>query len=152
MKVDTYVWGEEVILWGDLPEHSFTVKILKPKPGKAGCLSLQYHNEKSETWQVISGAGYALYEREGKAVAEVIGPGKFINLPAKTIHRLMGKSEDFAVLEYSTLDAHAKDPSKEKDVIRLHCVHGREVSPASTVRQAELIRDFIELTEKALSE
>lgn len=152
MKVDKYVWGEEIILWGDLPEHDFTIKILKPKPGRQGCLSLQYHNKKSETWQVISGTGYALYVKDGVVRRDFIGPGKFINLPAKTIHRLVGVSENFSVLEYSTLDEHAKDSTKKKDVIRLHCVHGREVEKPKSKQQAQLIQRFIELTEEILTD
>jgi len=81
----------------------------------------------------------------------VMRKGDIQNLPTGSIHRLMGISQDARVLEPSTPDLHAADKSQPKDVVRLHCVLGREVSPARTPEEGELVKECVQITEEAIA-
>jgi len=148
---DVWPWGSETILWGFKPDHQYTFKILEPKQGRAGCLSLQYHLKKSESWFVLQGVVWALVVVDKLACTRVMRAGDIQNLPTGTIHRLMGISGDARVIEPSTPDLHAADKSAPKDVVRLHCVLGREVSPARTTQEGELVKECAQITEDAIS-
>lgn len=148
-QVDKYIWGEEVILWGYDLSHKYTLKILKPKMGAAGCLSLQYHNEKSESWAVFKGKAWALVVVDGVVCTKILEPGFVMNLPAGVIHRIAGLTQDIQVYETSTPDRHAADKTAQKDVIRLHCLHGREVTPANKNNEA-ILNQSITITLEAM--
>lgn len=150
MKIDCWPWGCEKIVWGFELSHKYTLKILEPKAGRAGCLSLQKHAEKSETWLVMRGSVWALAVAGGQVCTKILRPFDFLNLPAGTIHRLTALEEGVQVLEASTPDVHAADKSRPKDVVRLHCVHGRAVSPAANADEARIVEFCVQLTEKAL--
>lgn len=150
MKKDEWVWGRELIVWGYDPSHRYTFKILEPKKGRQGCLSLQYHDEKSETWLCIRGTAWALVVADGKVCTRLMRPGDIQVLPAGVIHRLMGVTDDVQVAEPSSVDIHAADKETAKDVIRLHCVMGREAAPARSEYEKNIVRKCIEYTEEAI--
>ena len=151
IPVDEWVWGQESLLWGYDSSHAYTLKILAPKVGRAGCLSLQYHHEKSETWFVLSGEIWALMIQSGEVITRIMKKGDFQNLPAGTVHRMMALSDDAKVLESSTPDRHAADKSVPKDVVRLHCVHGRECESFDDAGQQAVVERSIQVTEEAIA-
>ena len=107
-------WGYEVI-WA-LTDR-YCGKVLFVKAGAA--LSLQFHNEKDESWLVQSGrAKLELGEPGQKALnEEVIGPGAAFHYVPGTVHRVTA-IEDTTILEVST-------PHLD-DVVRLEDLYGRE--------------------------
>lgn len=149
-QIDKYVWGEEVILWGYDVSHKYTYKLLKPKVGKEGCLSLQSHKNKSETWLVTKGKVWALYIKDWKVKSQILSEGEVLNLEAGTIHRLMGLTEGCTVAEASTPDLHAADKTLQKDVIRWHCVFGRDCQSSTSEYDRELIEVAVSFTERAI--
>ena len=150
--VHSYIWGDEEILWGFDSSHKYTYKILKPKPGELGCLSLQRHEEKDETWLGISGLGWGiLVDLDRRLIrTRLIKPNMHINIPAGTIHRLMGIDTSFAVAESSTLDEHAADKEKVKDVIRLDCIYGRECAKPRNLLEEKAVKLCINFTKRAI--
>jgi mannose-6-phosphate isomerase-like protein (cupin superfamily) len=150
MKVDKWIWGKEQILRGDDPSHEFTLKILEPEKGRMGCLSLQYHDKKSELWIVFKGLAWALVVVDGVVCTRVMREGDFQVLNQGVLHRLMAVTNDLKVIEPSTVDEHARDKSYPKDVIRLHCVHGREISLPRSEKESELVRESSRVTEEAI--
>lgn len=151
IAVDEWSWGRERIVWGYAPTHQYTFKVLEPKRGRAGCLSLQYHHRKSETWFTLRGVGWALIIVEGVICTRLLRAGDIQNLETGVVHRLMGVSDDLQVLEPSTPDAHAADKSVPKDVVRLHCVFGREVAAPRNAEEARLVAQAAETTEEAIA-
>ena len=107
-------WGYELI-WA-LTDR-YCGKVLFVKAGSA--LSLQFHNEKDESWLVQSGrAKLELGEPGQKALSEeVIGPGAAFHYVPGTVHRVTA-IEDTTILEVST-------PHLD-DVVRLEDLYGRE--------------------------
>lgn len=107
-------WGYELI-WA-LTDR-YCGKVLFVKAGAA--LSLQFHNEKDESWLVQSGrAKLELGEPGQKALnEEVIGPGAAFHYVPGTVHRVTA-IEDTTILEVST-------PHLD-DVVRLEDLYGRE--------------------------
>jgi mannose-6-phosphate isomerase-like protein (cupin superfamily) len=150
LQVDEWIWGTEKIVWGFDPSHKYTFKIIEPRVGRKGCMSLQYHNIKSETWLVIRGIAWGLVVAEGEVCTRLMRPGDIQNLPTGYIHRLMGVTSDVQVVEPSTPDAHAADKSVPKDVVRLHCVLGREVASPRTPEESAVIQECIRITEEAI--
>lgn len=150
LQVDNWVWGNEKIVWGYSPEHKYTFKILEPKKGRMGCLSLQYHNEKSESWLQIKGKSWILVSVKDKICSKILNVGEVQNLPTGTVHRLMGLTEDCQVAEPSTPEAHAADKSAPKDVVRLHCVQGRDCIEGKDENEKQLVLESIRITEEAI--
>ena len=107
-------WGHELI-WA--LSETYCGKVLFVKAGAA--LSLQFHNEKDESWLVQSGrAKLELGEPGQKALSEeVIGPGAAFHYVPGTVHRVTA-IEDTTILEVST-------PHLD-DVVRLEDLYGRE--------------------------
>ena len=107
-------WGHELI-WALTERYCGKVLFVK-----AGCsLSLQFHNEKDESWLVQSGkAKLELGEAGQRALnEEVIGPGAAFHYRPGTVHRVTA-IEDTTILEVST-------PHLD-DVVRLEDRYGRE--------------------------
>jgi mannose-6-phosphate isomerase-like protein (cupin superfamily) len=107
-------WGHELI-WALTDVYCGKVLFVK-----AGCaLSLQFHNEKDESWFVQSGrAKLELGEAGQKALhEEVVGPGAAFHYTPGTVHRVTA-IEDTTILEVST-------PHLD-DVVRLEDLYGRE--------------------------
>ena len=106
-------WGWELI-WADT--DLYVGKILFVRAGQS--LSLQFHNEKDESWYVERGrARLELGEAgEGTLKTEVIGEGACFHYPPGTVHRVTA-IEDTTILEVST-------PHLD-DVVRLEDQYGR---------------------------
>ena len=107
-------WGHELI-WA--LSDAYCGKILFIKAGSA--ISLQFHNQKDESWLVQSGRARLELGEAGQRVLheEVIGPGAAFRYPPGTVHRVTAL-EDTTILEVST-------PHLD-DVVRLEDLYGRE--------------------------
>ena len=106
-------WGHELI-WALTDRYCGKVLFVK-----AGCaLSLQFHNEKDESWLVQSGRAKLELGEVGQTVLneEVIGPGASFHYQPGTVHRVTA-IEDTTILEVST-------PHLD-DVVRLEDAYGR---------------------------
>jgi mannose-6-phosphate isomerase len=111
-------WGHELI-WALTDRYCGKVLFVK-----AGCaLSLQFHNEKDESWLVQSGRAKLELGEVGQKVLneEVIGPGASFHYRPGTVHRVTA-IEDTTILEVST-------PHLD-DVVRLEDLYGREGTSA----------------------
>ena len=85
-------------------------------------LSLQYHEQKDESWLVQSGrARIQLGAVGGELVEEVVGAGAAFHYRPGTVHRITAV-EDTTILEVST-------PHLD-DVVRLEDSYGREGTSA----------------------
>jgi mannose-6-phosphate isomerase len=107
-------WGHELI-WA-LSER-YCGKLIFVKAGCA--LSLQFHNEKDESWLVQSGKAKLELGEAGQKLLheEVIGPGAAFRYRPGTVHRVTAL-EDTTILEVSTPEL--------DDVVRLEDLYGRE--------------------------
>ena len=107
-------WGHELI-WA--LTDVYCGKVLFVTAGSS--LSLQFHNEKDESWLVQSGrAKLELGEVGQRALhEEVISAGAAFHYPPGTVHRITAL-EDTTILEVST-------PHLD-DVVRLADRYGRE--------------------------
>jgi mannose-6-phosphate isomerase len=107
-------WGYELI-WA--VTDIYVGKVLFVKAGES--LSLQYHEQKDESWLIQS--GLAKIElgsvSDEKLVKEVVGPGAAFHYRPGTVHRITAV-EDTTILEVST-------PHLD-DVVRLADSYGRE--------------------------
>jgi mannose-6-phosphate isomerase len=106
-------WGWELI-WADT--DLYIGKILFVRAGQS--LSLQFHNEKDESWYVESGRAKLELGEAGQAIlsTEVIAEGACFHYPPGTVHRVTAV-EDTTILEVST-------PHLD-DVVRLEDQYGR---------------------------
>ena len=106
-------WGHELI-WA--LSEAYAGKVLFVKAGAS--LSLQFHNEKDESWLVQSGKAKLELGEAGQSVLneEVIGPGAAFRYRPGTVHRVTA-IEDTTILEVSTPEL--------DDVVRLEDLYGR---------------------------
>ncbi len=105
-------WGYELI-WAHADEY--VGKVLFVRAGQA--LSLQYHEQKDESWLVQSGrASLELGEVGGELTALEIGEGDAFRYRPGTVHRVTA-IDDTTILEVST-------PHLD-DVVRLDDRYGR---------------------------
>jgi mannose-6-phosphate isomerase len=105
-------WGWELI-WAE--SESYVGKHLFVRAGQA--LSLQYHEEKDESWLVLEGRAHLELGAVGGALETLeIGPGDAFRYRPGTVHRITA-IEDTLVAEVST-------PHLD-DVIRLEDRYGR---------------------------
>jgi mannose-6-phosphate isomerase len=107
-------WGWELI-WAH--SETYVGKVLFVRAGHS--LSLQFHNEKDESWYVESGRAELELGAVGNAVlnTEVITAGASFRFRPGTVHRVTAL-EDTTILEVST-------PHLD-DVVRLDDRYGRE--------------------------
>ncbi|MDQ3065535.1 MAG: cupin [Actinomycetota bacterium] len=112
-KVDK-PWGHELI-WA--LTDVYCGKVLFVKAGAS--LSLQFHNEKDESWLVQSGKAKLELGEAGQRVLneEIIVAGAAFRYTPGTVHRVTA-IEDTTILEVST-------PQLD-DVVRLEDIYGRE--------------------------
>jgi mannose-6-phosphate isomerase-like protein (cupin superfamily) len=107
-------WGYELI-WA--VTDIYVGKVLFVKAGES--LSLQYHEQKDESWLIQS--GLAKIElgsvSDEKFAEEAVGPGAAFHYRPGTVHRITAV-EDTTILEVST-------PHLD-DVVRLADSYGRE--------------------------
>ena len=106
-------WGWELI-WAD--SELYVGKILFVRAGHS--LSLQFHNEKDESWYVEAGRARLELGDAGQGALnrEVIGPGACFRFRPGTVHRVTAV-EDTTIFEVST-------PHLD-DVVRLEDRYGR---------------------------
>ena len=111
-------WGWELI-WADT--ELYVGKVLFVKAGES--LSLQFHNEKDESWYVESGRAKLELGDAGQGILneEVIVAGACFRYRPGTIHRVTAL-EDTTILEVST-------PHLD-DVVRLEDAYGRQGTSA----------------------
>jgi mannose-6-phosphate isomerase len=111
-------WGWELI-WADT--ELYVGKVLFVKAGES--LSLQFHNEKDESWYVESGRARLELGDTGQTVLneEVIAAGACFRYRPGTVHRVTAL-EDTTILEVST-------PHLD-DVVRLEDRYGRQGTSA----------------------
>ena len=111
-------WGHELV-WA--LSDAYAGKVLFVKAGAA--LSLQFHNEKDESWLVQSGRAKLELGEVGESVlkAEIVGPGAAFHYTPGTVHRVTA-IEDTTILEVST-------PQLD-DIVRLEDLYGREGTSA----------------------
>jgi mannose-6-phosphate isomerase len=111
-------WGNELI-WA--VSEDYVGKVLFVKAGES--LSLQYHEQKDESWFVQSGRARLELGTHGEEslVESEIGPGDAFRYRPGTVHRVTA-IEDITILEVST-------PHLE-DVVRLEDAYGREGTSA----------------------
>ena len=106
-------WGHELI-WALTDTYCGKVLFVK-----AGCaLSLQYHEEKDESWLVQSGRARLELGETGQGLLheEVVTAGAAFHYRPGTVHRITAL-EDTTILEVST-------PHLD-DVVRLEDLYGR---------------------------
>jgi mannose-6-phosphate isomerase-like protein (cupin superfamily) len=110
-------WGWELV-WAET--DLYVGKLLFIRAGHA--LSLQYHEQKDESWLVHEGRASLELGALGEPAETVeIGPGDAFHYPPHTVHRIAA-IEDTLVLEVST-------PHLD-DVVRLEDRYGREDASA----------------------
>jgi mannose-6-phosphate isomerase-like protein (cupin superfamily) len=107
-------WGWELI-WAHAEQY--VGKVLHVRAGHS--LSLQFHNEKDESWYVESGRAELEIGDAGQGVlsSEVIAAGACFHFPPGTVHRVTAL-ENTTILEVST-------PQLD-DVVRLEDRYGRQ--------------------------
>jgi mannose-6-phosphate isomerase len=107
-------WGWELI-WAET--DAYAGKILFVKAGES--LSLQFHNEKDESWYVLEGRARVELGAKGEGLIEqgVVVAGAAFRFRPGTVHRVRAL-EDTRILEVST-------PQLD-DVVRLEDSYGRE--------------------------
>ena len=111
-------WGHEII-WAVADDY--VGKTLFVRAGQS--LSLQFHNEKDESWYVQSGRAQLELGDVGQGIlnTEVIVAGACFRFRPGTVHRVTAL-EDTTILEVST-------PHLD-DVVRLEDKYGREGTSA----------------------
>ena len=107
-------WGWELI-WAET--EAYAGKILFVKAGES--LSLQFHNEKDESWYVLEGRAHVQLGAKGERLLEegVITAGAAFHFQPGTVHRVRAL-EDTRILVVST-------PQLD-DVVRLEDSYGRK--------------------------
>jgi mannose-6-phosphate isomerase-like protein (cupin superfamily) len=111
-------WGYELI-WA--LTDAYCGKLLFVKAGHS--LSLQFHNEKDESWLVQAGRAKVELGEAGMSVLneEVVGAGAAFRFEPGTVHRVTA-IEDTTILEVST--------PQIDDVVRLEDAYGRSGTSA----------------------
>ncbi len=107
-------WGSELI-WA--LSEDYAGKILFVRAGQS--LSLQFHNEKDESWYILEGRARLELGKAGETLLEqaIVGVGEAFRYRPGTVHRVTAL-EDTRILEVST-------PQLD-DVVRLEDNYGRE--------------------------
>jgi mannose-6-phosphate isomerase len=110
-------WGYELI-WALTEDYAG--KLLSVNAGHQ--LSLQFHQQKDESWYVLEGRAELEFAGAGETAtsSEVVTPGAAFRITPGTVHRIRAL-EDTLVLEVST-------PHLD-DVVRLEDVYGRAGKP-----------------------
>ena len=105
------------------PDLRINGKILFVAPNKR--LSWQYHERRTEIWQVLQGdVGVVSSETDEEHALKLLGPGDQITLPAGMRHRLVGL-ESWGVIAEIWQHNNPGHPSDEEDIIRIQDDFGR---------------------------
>ena|SRR5437867_9579774 len=99
---------------------SCTVKLIYVNANSR--LSLQYHNKRTEFWNVIKGT--AMLELDGRNV--VLTEGESLSIPRRAKHRVRALENECVILEiaYGMFD--------ESDIVRIEDDYNRAAMPAKT--------------------
>ena len=113
MKIIEKPWGKEEVI--EINSNYMVKKLTMLKDHRC---SIQFHNHKKETIYVISGK-LRIYQGidQNKLTSRVFGPGEYITIPPKLIHRMEGVEES-VYLESSTPEM--------SDVVRLEDDYSRK--------------------------
>lgn len=105
------------------PELRINGKILFIAPNKR--LSWQYHQRRTEIWQVLQGnIGVVTSETDEEHALQLLEPGDQVTLPAGIRHRLVGL-EKWGVIAEIWQHCDPENPSDEEDIIRIQDDFGR---------------------------
>ena len=110
-KVDK-PWGYELII---AQTDRYVGKVLHIAPGQA--LSLQYHEQKDETFYVASGEIELAVEESGEIVRRSLRRGESYRVSPPTRHRMTAGPEGCELFEVSTPEI--------EDVVRVEDRYGR---------------------------
>ncbi|HEV7147009.1 MAG TPA: cupin domain-containing protein [Pedococcus sp.] len=114
-------WGREMI-FAEI-DDLYVGKVLFVNAGES--LSLQLHNQKTETICVISGRGRLEFGTDPAALeSTAFGTGDAVHLPAGVLHRLIA-DEELVLAEVSTAFSGWRE-----DVVRLDDRYGRSGTTA----------------------
>ncbi|WP_141788061.1 cupin domain-containing protein [Oryzihumus leptocrescens] len=114
-------WGREMI-FAEI-DDVYVGKVLFVNAGES--LSLQFHEEKTETMGVISGRGRLEFGVDADALeCAAFGPGDAVHLPAGILHRLIA-DEDLVLAEVSTAFSGWRE-----DIVRVDDHYGRSGTTA----------------------
>jgi len=105
-------WGHELIV---AHTDRYVGKILHIEPGQA--LSLQYHEQKDETFFVFRGAIELQVEENGELIRTPLVEGDSYHVSPPTRHRMVAGDQGCDLFEVSTPELH--------DVVRLEDRYGR---------------------------
>lgn len=109
-------WGSELV-FAEM-DDAYVGKVIRVRAGES--LSLQFHNDKTETICVVSGRASIDFGKDQQNLRSAqLGAGETIHLPAGTLHRIAAL-EDLVFAEVST--AHS---GWRTDVVRLEDRYGR---------------------------
>lgn len=105
------------------PDLRINGKVLFVAPNKR--LSWQYHQRRTEIWQVLQGqVGVVSSESDVENALQLLGPGDQVTLQAGTRHRLVGL-EQWGVITEIWQHCDPDHPSDEEDIIRIQDDFGR---------------------------
>lgn len=109
-------WGRYTVLFDS---NDIKVKHLTILSGKR--ISLQYHENRSEYWKIVSCDKAILLKGLGIGNLQCypIRPGMEIQIPKKMLHRLEALSGDLDLIEIQEGD------NSEEDIVRVHDDYGR---------------------------
>lgn len=93
----------------------YQVKRITVAPG--GCLSLQYHHQRSEHWTVVSGIAHVLVGN----VEEQLCANQSVYIPQGEVHRLENRGDEPVTL----VEVQCGSYLGEDDIVRLEDVYGR---------------------------
>lgn len=114
-------WGSELV-FAEL-DDLYVGKVIRVRAGES--LSLQFHNDKTETLCVVEGRAVVDVGPDQQNLDSVeLGPGEAIHLPAGTLHRISAV-EDLLFAEVSTAAS-----GWRTDVVRLEDRYGRSGTSA----------------------
>ena len=100
-------WGSwEVLEEG--PGYKVKKLIIKPQCS----ISHQYHNHRTETWCIVSGAGQAFIDSKIKVLHE----GDVFTVKKKQAHRVQNISEDNDLV---AIEVQMGEKCEEEDIVRL---------------------------------
>jgi mannose-6-phosphate isomerase-like protein (cupin superfamily) len=114
-------WGREMI-FAEI-DDLYVGKVMYINPGES--LSLQFHNEKTETICVIEGRALLEVGTDPAALeSATFGPGDVVHLPAGVLHRLTAEGK-LVLAEVSTAFSGWRN-----DIVRLEDRYGRSGTTA----------------------
>lgn len=115
-------WGTFEVLAESKTFPYWKLKRIKINPNQS--ISLQYHNNRDETWTIIKGHGSATADGIGHSLVESeFAPFlRSFFIPAQARHKITASSEGVEFFELATSLTH---PIDEEDIVRIEDMYGR---------------------------